>query len=61
MFQTLRNEINSPKRVYGLDVLRALAIGIVVYEHGNFILEKASPTLASIPIIYGVDLFFFSC
>ena len=58
MFQTLRNEINNPKRIYGLDVLRALAVIIVVYEHGNFILEKASPTLASIKVFDGVDLFF---
>jgi peptidoglycan/LPS O-acetylase OafA/YrhL len=58
MFRTLRAEINDPKRIYGLDVLRAIAVAIVVYEHGNFILDKASPTLASIPIIDGVDLFF---
>ncbi len=58
MLNILRAEINNPKRVYGLDVLRALAVFIVVYEHGNFILEKVSPTLASIPIIDGVDLFF---
>jgi peptidoglycan/LPS O-acetylase OafA/YrhL len=58
MFKILRAEINNPNRVYGLDVLRALAISIVVYEHGNFILEKASPTLASIKVVDGVDLFF---
>jgi len=58
MLRTLRDEINNPKRVYGLDVLRALAVCIVVYEHGNFILTKASPTLASIKIVDGVDLFF---
>ena len=56
--KTLSNEINNSNRVYGLDVLRALAACLVVYEHGNFILEKASPTLASIKIIDGVDLFF---
>ncbi len=58
MFKHIRQEINNPKRIYGLDLLRALAVCIVVYEHGNFILEKASPTLASIRIIDGVDLFF---
>ena len=58
MFKTLRSEINNPKRIYGLDLLRALAVLIVVYEHGNFILEKASPTMASMHIIDGVDLFF---
>lgn len=58
MLGLLKKEINNPHRIYGLDVLRALAICIVVYEHGNFILEKASPTLASMKIIDGVDLFF---
>ncbi len=57
-FKTLSNEITNPARVYGLDVLRALAACLVVYEHGNFILERVSPTLASIKIIDGVDLFF---
>lgn len=38
--------------------MRALAVCIVIYEHGNFILDLASPTLASIKIIDGVDLFF---
>lgn len=57
-FKTLSREINNPTRVYGLDVVRALAACLVVYEHGNFILERFSPTLASIKIIDGVDLFF---
>ncbi len=58
MFSMLRKEMNDPKRIFGLDVLRAVAVGIVVYEHGNFILEKASPTLASITVVDGVDIFF---
>src|ERR1700739_504422 len=58
LFKLLSNEIKNPNRIYGLDVLRTLAVCIVVYEHGNFILDLASPTLASIKIIDGVDLFF---
>jgi peptidoglycan/LPS O-acetylase OafA/YrhL len=54
----IREEVSNPSRVYGLDVIRALAIGIVVYEHGNFILGHASRRLASLRIIDGVDLFF---
>jgi len=57
-FKLISNEIKNSGRIYGLDVLRALAVCIVVYEHGNFILDLASPTLASIKIIDGVDLFF---
>ena len=54
----LSQEIKNPDRIYGLDLMRAVAACLVVYEHGNFILERASPTLASIKIIDGVDLFF---
>jgi peptidoglycan/LPS O-acetylase OafA/YrhL len=58
MFKVLRNEMNDSRRVYGLDILRAVAALLIVYLHGNIILEKFSPTLACIPIIDGVDLFF---
>jgi peptidoglycan/LPS O-acetylase OafA/YrhL len=54
----IKNEIERDDRIYGLDVLRALAICLVVYEHGNFLLELVSPSLASARIIDGVDLFF---
>jgi peptidoglycan/LPS O-acetylase OafA/YrhL len=57
-FKTLSREINNPDRIFGLDLMRALAACLVVYEHGNFILEKFSVTLSSIKIIDGVDLFF---
>ncbi|HWY37812.1 MAG TPA: acyltransferase [Bacteroidia bacterium] len=56
--RSISHEVNNPQRIYGLDVLRALAACLVVYEHGNFLLEKFSPTLASVKIIDGVDLFF---
>jgi peptidoglycan/LPS O-acetylase OafA/YrhL len=47
------------KRVYGLDVFRAIAITLVVHAHGSFML-KESP-LEKFPwirLIDGVDLFF---
>ena len=50
--------IHHKNRVYGLDVLRAIAICLVVYEHGNFIIDAAFPVLAGIKIIDGVDIFF---
>lgn len=58
MFKTLSLEINNPNRVYGLDVMRAMAALLIVYLHGNTILEHVSPTLAAIPVMDGVDLFF---
>lgn len=58
MFKPLREEIQKPERIYGLDVLRAVAACLIVYLHGNSMLELISPTLACIPIVDGVDLFF---
>jgi peptidoglycan/LPS O-acetylase OafA/YrhL len=58
MFARLQKEVNNPGRVYGLDVMRALAALLIVYLHGNTILGHLSPTLASIPLMDGVDLFF---
>src|ERR1700758_5319956 len=58
LLNTIRNEINNPNRIYGLDIMRAVAACLVVYEHGNFILERFSITLSSFKIIDGVDLFF---
>ncbi len=44
-------------RVYGLDIMRALAIIFVVLEHG-LMLEKANTTFPWIKLINGVELFF---
>ncbi len=54
----IHKELNNRDRIFGLDVLRAFAILIIVYEHGNFLLENVSPRLASLKIVDGVDLFF---
>jgi peptidoglycan/LPS O-acetylase OafA/YrhL len=45
------------KRVFGLDLMRALAIIIVVMDHGSM-LEKANTHFPWIPLIDGVELFF---
>ena len=44
-------------RVFGLDIMRALAIIFVVLEHG-LMLEKASTTFPWVKLINGVELFF---
>jgi peptidoglycan/LPS O-acetylase OafA/YrhL len=44
-------------RVYGLDIMRALAIIFVVLEHG-LMLEKANTTFPWVKFINGVELFF---
>ena len=50
---------NSINRVYGLDVLRALAILFVVYGHGyNLISGDVSLTLYLLPNLDGVTIFF---
>ncbi len=46
------------KRVYGLDVFRAIAIILVVMVHGNFLIQKALPDFPWIPLMDGVELFF---
>lgn len=58
MFKPLAQEIKDPARIYGLDLMRAVAACLVVYLHGNVMLELVSPTLACLPIMDGVDLFF---
>lgn len=46
------------KRTFGLDLLRAIAILIVVINHGGWMLEKADSNFPWIPLINGVELFF---
>ncbi len=45
-------------RVFGLDLMRALAIIFVVIGHGGWILDKANTNLPWIRFIDGVELFF---
>lgn len=45
-------------RIYGLDIMRALAILIVVFGHGGLISGNLFESFPSIPLIDGVELFF---
>jgi peptidoglycan/LPS O-acetylase OafA/YrhL len=46
------------KRIFGLDLMRALAIIFVVLGHGGSMLEKANTNFPCIRLIDGVELFF---
>ncbi|MFA9392695.1 MAG: acyltransferase family protein [Prolixibacteraceae bacterium] len=45
-------------RIYGLDILRALAILFVVVEHGQYLLPKKLKSLHEIFVFDGVSIFF---
>lgn len=50
--------INYHNRVYGLDLFRAIAIIIVLRNHGSIISGHVFANIPSIPLIDGVELFF---
>ncbi|MBK7946667.1 MAG: hypothetical protein IPJ85_15815 [Flavobacteriales bacterium] len=45
-------------RVFGLDLMRAIAIVLVVFWHSADVLDAAMPGIALPPYVDGVDLFF---
>ena len=45
-------------RVFGLDILRALAIMFVVLAHGSFLLPKKLAFISSLFMFDGVSIFF---
>ena len=57
MNKILHIEIN-PKRIYGLDVLRALAILFVVTKHGTYLLPSERRHIINFFIFDGVTIFF---
>jgi peptidoglycan/LPS O-acetylase OafA/YrhL len=57
-FKIFQLNPNYENRVFGLDLMRAIAIISVVVGHGRFILEKASTNFPWIPLVDGVELFF---
>ncbi|MGV9011700.1 MAG: acyltransferase family protein [Flavobacteriales bacterium] len=57
MKDVLKIEIN-PKRIYGLDILRAFAIIFVVAGHGQYLLPKNTHFLHRILVFDGVSIFF---
>jgi peptidoglycan/LPS O-acetylase OafA/YrhL len=53
--------IDYHKRIFGLDLMRAVAILLVVFSHVSCIMPKAQgfiPDLMSIAGVIGVELFF---
>ena len=53
----LRIEINT-KRIYGLDILRAMAILFVVVGHGKYLLPEKLRYIHRIVVFDGVSIFF---
>ncbi len=49
---------NYEKRIFGLDLMRSLAIIFVVMGHGGSMLDKANTGFPWIPLLDGVELFF---
>ena len=58
LFNVFRLRPNYENRVFGLDLMRALAIIFVVIGHGGWILDKANTHFPWIRFIDGVELFF---
>jgi len=54
--KTFRSEPTPDSRIFGLDLLRACAILLVVFVHTSFLLPESFPNLSWLPD--GVDLFF---
>ncbi|HMC97241.1 MAG TPA: acyltransferase, partial [Flavobacteriales bacterium] len=50
--------ISQKSRVFGLDVMRALAIVLVVLVHSDYMLWEHWPGFPWLPFVDGVDLFF---
>ena len=51
--------ISTRQRVFGLDLLRAIAIFCVVHRHGMHLVRGTRlDWLAHLPVPHGVDLFF---
>ncbi|MDR0969412.1 MAG: hypothetical protein LBM67_02590 [Lentimicrobiaceae bacterium] len=49
---------NYSRRIFGIDLIRAIAILNVLIGHGSFILDKANTNFPWIRLISGVELFF---
>ena len=52
------NSKNSKNRVYGLDILRCVAILFVVFSHGNLLFPKNVSKYLDLLVFDGVSLFF---
>ncbi|HEX5003443.1 MAG TPA: acyltransferase, partial [Bacteroidia bacterium] len=54
----LKVKADYSRRVYGLDVFRAVAILLVVMGHGSFLINMVAPDFPYILLPDGVELFF---
>jgi len=58
MFNIFKLNPNYSKRVFGIDLLKAIAIIHVLIGHGGFLLEKTNTDFPWIKLISGVNLFY---
>lgn len=58
MSRNLLNIKISPNRIYGLDILRALAIIFVVHAHGGYLLPVEIKRVVRYFVLNGVSIFF---
>ena len=58
LFNIFRLNPNYDKRVFGIDLLKAIAIIHVLVVHGGFMLEKANTDFPWVKLISGVNLFY---
>jgi len=58
LFNLFKLNPNYSNRVFGIDLLKAIAIIHVLLGHGGFLLEKANTNFPWIKLISGVNLFF---
>jgi peptidoglycan/LPS O-acetylase OafA/YrhL len=57
MIKILKLDVD-PNRIFGLDVLRALAIIFVLIEHGSFLLKRSYREILDLFVFDGVTIFF---
>lgn len=53
----LKIEIDS-NRLFGLDIIKAIAIILVVIQHGNYIIPEETGHLINLYLFDGVSIFF---
>jgi peptidoglycan/LPS O-acetylase OafA/YrhL len=58
MMKILKIDYDTNERIFGLDLLRTIAILVVVLGHGDAIVRDNFPNFVSFWIVDGVDLFF---
>ena len=57
----MNTDIQNNQRIFGLDVVRATAIAMVVFSHVYYLIDSSNPLLISVSGLFGffgVELFF---